>query len=74
MIGNLIPKKMESKKQAISKYIVKKTLQYKDYLINDIKNEELPLQKELSSIFGKKFEIEGEKVNINDYVLSNFEE
>lgn len=74
VIGNLIPKKMESKKQAISKYIVKKTLQYKDYLINDIKNEELPLQKELSSIFGKKFEIEGEKVNINDYVLSNFEE
>ena len=64
VIGNLIPKKMESKKQAISKYIVKKTLQYKDYLINDIKNEELPLQKELSSIFGKKFEIEGEKVNI----------
>lgn len=74
VIGDLIPKKMENKKQAISKYIVKKTLQYKDYLINDIKNEELPLQKELSSIFGKEFEIEGEKVNINDYVLSNFEE
>ena len=45
VIGNLVPKNTDNKQQEISKYTVKKTLQYKNYLINDIKNEELPLQK-----------------------------
>ena len=48
VIGNLVPKNTDNKQQEISKYTVKKTLQYKNYLINDIKNEELPLQKKLS--------------------------
>lgn len=74
VIGNLIPKNTNNKEQEISKYIVKKTLQYKNYLIEDIKNEELPLQKKLSTVLGKNFEIEGEKVNINDYLISNSEE
>ena len=74
VIGNLIPKNTNNKEQEISKYIVKKTLQYKNYLIGDIKNEELPLQKKLSTVLGKNFEIEGEKVNINDYLISNSEE
>lgn len=72
--GNLIPKNTNNKEQEISKYIVKKTLQYKNYLIEDIKNEELPLQKKLSTVLGENFEIEGEKVNINDYLISNSEE
>ena len=74
VIENLIPKNTINKEQEISKYIVKKTLQYKNYLIEDIKNEELPLQKKLSIVLGKNFEIEGEKVNINDYLISNSEE
>lgn len=74
VIGNLIPKNTNNKEQEISKYIVKKTLQYKNYLIEDIKNEELPLQKKLSTVLGENFEIEGEKVNINDYLISNSEE
>lgn len=74
VIGNLIPKNTNNKEQEISKYIVKKTLQYKNYLIEDIKNEELPLQKKLSIVLGENFEIEGEKVNINDYLISNSEE
>lgn len=74
VIGNLIPKNTNNKQQEISKYTVKKTLQYKNYLINDIKNEELPLQKKLSNILGSEMEIDGEKVNINDYLLSNLEE
>ena len=74
VIGNLIPKNTNNKQQEISKYTVKKTLQYKNYLINDIKNEELPLQKKLSNILGSEIEIDGEKVNINDYLLSNLEE
>ena len=74
VIGNLIPKNIDNKQQEISKYTVEKTLQYKNYLIEDIKNEELPLQKKLSSILGSEMEIDGEKVNINDYLLSNLEE
>lgn len=74
VIGNLVPKNTDNKQQEILKYTVKKTLQYKNYLINDIKNEELPLQKKLSNILGSEMEIDGEKVNINDYLLSNLEE
>ena len=71
VIGDLINKDIDNKQQEISKYTVIKTLQYKNYLFNDIKNEELPLQKKLSNILGREMEIDGEKVNINDYLLSN---
>lgn len=74
VIGDLVPKNTDNKQQEISKYTVEKTLQYKNYLIEDIKNEELPLQKKLSSILDSEMEIDGEKVNINDYLLSNLEE
>ena len=74
VIGNLIPKNTNNKEKEISKYTVEKTLQYKNYLIEDIKNEELPLQKKLSSILGSEMEIDGEKVNINEYLLANLEE
>lgn len=74
VIGDLVPKNTDNKQQKISKYTVEKTLQYKNYLIEDIKNEQLPLQKKLSTILGNEIEIEGEKININDYLLSNLEE
>lgn len=74
VIGNLIPKNISNKQKEISKYTVEKTLQYKNYLIEDIKNEKLPLQKKLSTILGDETEINGEVVNINDYLLSNLEE
>lgn len=74
VIGNLISKNTENKQKEISKYTVEKTLQYKNYLIEDIKNGQLPLQKKLSSILGNEMEIDGEVVNINDYLLSNLEE
>ena len=74
VIGNPITKNTLNKQKEISKYSVEKTLQYKKYLIEDIKNEQLPLQKILSSILGNDMEIDGEKVNINDYLLSNLEE
>lgn len=74
VIGTVIPKNIENKQKEISKYTVEKTLQYKNYLIEDIKNEQLPLQKKLSDILGNELEIDGEKININDYLLSNLEE
>lgn len=42
--------------------------------INDIKNDELPIQKRLSSILGDEITIDGSKVKINEYLLSSFEE
>lgn len=74
VIGNLIQKNINNKQKEISKYTVEKTLQYKNYLIEDIRNEKLPLQKRLSSILGDETKINGEVVNINDYLLSNLEE
>ena len=74
VVGELIPKNTDKKQQEISKYTVEKILQYKNYLIEDIKNEQLPLQKKLSSILGNEMEVDGEKVKINDYLLSALEE
>lgn len=74
VVSPSVPKNTNNKQKEISKYTIKKVLQYKNYLIEDIKNEELPLQKKLSSILGHEIEIDGEKVNINDYLLSNLEE
>lgn len=74
VVGSLIPKNREEKEKELSLYTVKKTLEYKDYLIKDIKEEELPLQKKLSSILDKNIEIDGDIVNINEYLLSNLEE
>lgn len=42
--------------------------------MEDIRNEQLPLQKKLSSIIGNEIKIEQEKVNINDQLLSNLVE
>lgn len=74
VIGDLILKKVEEKQKEVSKYTVEKTLQYKEYLLNDIKNEKLPLQKKLSDILDDEMEIDGNLVNINEYIISNLEE
>ena len=74
VIGDLIAKNLDNKQKELSEYTVKKTLQYKNYLIDDIKNEELPLQKKLSSILNSEMDMEGVKANVNDYLLSCLEE
>jgi len=72
--GEIIQKDKNNKEKELSKYTVEKTLQYKNYLINDIKEEKLPLQKKLSSVLGDNMIIDGESVNINDYLIANLEE
>ncbi len=75
VLGNLIEKAAtESTRKEVSKYIVKKTIEYKDYLLNDIKNDQLPIQKKLSDSLNNEFEIDGTKVNINDYLISLLEQ
>ena len=74
VIGTLIAKDITNKQKEISKYTVEKTLQYEKYLMEDIKNDSLPIQKKLSTILNDEIEIDGNKVNINDYLISNLEE
>ena len=62
-----------NKEKEISKYTVQKTLEYKNYLLEDVKNEKLPLQRKLADIFGEDFQMDGENVNINEYLFATFE-
>ena len=62
-----------NKEKEISKYTVQKTLEYKNYLLEDVKNEKLPLQRKLADIFGEDFQMDGEKFNINEYLFATFE-
>ena len=58
----------------ISKYIVDTKLKYKNYIKDDIKNNELlSYQNKVSSILNSA-EIDGKKVSFNDYFYANFEE
>ena len=75
IIGTLINTKPETTNlKELTEYEVKKTLEYQEYLLNDIKNDELPIQKKLSTILNNEFEIDGEKVNIKDYIMANIED
>ena len=73
IVGNLIEKNIENKQKELSQYTVKKTLEYKNYLIEDIKNNDLPIQKKLSNILNNQVEVDGVNVNINDYLMANLE-
>jgi len=57
----------------LSEYEVMKTLEYQEYLMNDIKMDELPIQKKLSKVLNNELEVDGEKVNIQDYIMANIE-
>ena len=48
VVGQIIEKNTEDKQKEMSKYEVRKKLEYKEYLINDIKNYNLPIQQKLS--------------------------
>lgn len=74
VIGNLIEKDRISKQKEISKYSVTKAIEYKNYLLNDIRNEQLPIQKKLADFMNDEFLIDGEKVDINDYIIANLED
>lgn len=58
----------------LSIYEMKKIEEYTNYLLNDIKNDNLPIQKKLAVVVGNWIDIDGEKVNINDYIMANIED
>ncbi len=74
IIDGLVIKKLNDKQKEITKYSIEKVSQYKKSIIEDIRKSELPLQKKLVSILGNEIDIDGEKVDINEFLLANFEE
>ena len=58
----------------LSIYEMKKIEEYTNCLLNDIKNDNLPIQKKLAGVVGNWIDIDGEKVNINDYIMANIED
>lgn len=73
IIGKLINKNITNNQKEIFEYTINKTLQYQEYLIKDIKDERLPLQRKLANILGTEIIIDKEKIKINDYIFANFE-
>ena len=71
--GELINKELNDHKKEMSMYLVDKTLKYKEYLINDIKNDNLPLQNKVIEALNNEIEIDGEKVNFKEYLFANME-
>ena len=59
-------------KKEMSMYFVDKALKYKEYLMNDIKNDYLPIQNKVMDVL-KEIEIDGEKVHFKDYLYANIE-
>lgn len=58
----------------IVEYSIKKRIQYKDYLINDILNNCLTFQKKLSNLLDNKIKVDGEYVSLDSYIRANIEE
>lgn len=71
--GELINKELNYHKKEMSMYFADKTLKYKEYLINDIKNDNLPLQNKVIEALNNEIEIDGEKVNFKEYLFANME-
>lgn len=55
-------------------YSIKKRIQYKDYLINDILNNCLTYQKKLSNLLDNKIKVDGEYVSLDNYINATIEE
>ena len=72
--GSLIDINKTNDQKELSIYEMKKIEEYTNYLLNDIKNDNLPIQKKLAGIVGNWIDIDGEKVNINDYIMANIED
>lgn len=69
--GSLIDINKTNDQKELSIYEVKKIEEYTNYLLNDIKSDNLPIQKKLAGVVGNWIDIDGEKVNINDYIMAN---
>lgn len=71
--GDIIPNKVLDNQKELSEYSVKKSMEYKKYFMDDIKNDLLPIQKKLGNALNNEIEVDGDMVNINDYLIANME-
>ena len=71
--GDIKPNKVLDNQKELSEYSVRKSMEYKKYFMNDIKNDLLPIQKKLGNILNNEIEVDGDMVNINDYLIANME-
>ena len=71
--GEIKEKEYIDEQKEISKYTVKKTLEYKKYLLDDIKNDKLSIQEKLSNILNNEIIVDDKKVSIDEYLMANIE-
>ena len=71
--GDIKPNKVLDNQKELSEYSVRKSMEYKKYFMDDIKNDLLPIQKKLSNVLNNEIEVDGDMVNINDYLIANME-
>lgn len=57
----------------ITEYSVRKTIEYKNYLVNDIINNSIPMQHKLAELLDNKIKVDDEYVDINTYIKANIE-
>ena len=73
ILGKPTEKVYGDHEKEISKYTIEKTLQYKEYFKNDFIKFQTPFQAKLINMLGEEVIIDGDKVNLNEYVYSNIE-
>lgn len=70
--GDIIKKNNDDKQKEISKFIVEKKLQYKNYFLEDMKSDRLLLiQDKVASLLDNKVNVDGEEINIDEYLFSH---
>lgn len=73
IVGKVKDKVYGNNDKKIAKYTIEKTLQYKEYFKDDFINFKTPLQKKLIDTLGNEINIDGEKIDLDEYVFANIE-
>lgn len=80
MDSNLIPHNQEFddtfkvEMKELEKYSINKNIQYREYLMNDIKNEIINTQSNILNSINNTLIVNNEKVSATDYLIANVEE
>lgn len=80
MDSNLIPFNKEfddtfkEEMKELEKYSINKNIQYREYLMNDIKNEIINTQSNILDDINNTLIVDNEKVSATDYLIANIEE
>ena len=64
----------KNKMKELENYSINKTVQYREYLMEDIKNEIINTQSKILSTINNTLIVDNNKVKATDYLISNIEE